>query len=73
LFHEEWILDGGRQKISENNSVELYNLKEDIGERNNLCDSEPEIRNDLIDDLLQWLDETGAMIPSDANPQYIPK
>ncbi|MBN2633847.1 MAG: sulfatase, partial [Bacteroidales bacterium] len=33
MFHEEWILDGGRQKISENNSVELYNLKEDISER----------------------------------------
>jgi len=73
LFHEEWILDGGRQKISENNSVELYNLKEDIGERYNLCNGDPEIRNDLLDDLLQWLDETGAMIPSDPNPQYNPK
>jgi len=70
LFHEEWILDGGRQNILENNSVELYNLKEDIGERNNLCNADPEIRNDLLDDLLQWLDETGAIIPSDANPQY---
>ena len=33
LFYEEWMLDGGMDKIATNNSVELYNMKEDIGER----------------------------------------
>ncbi len=30
MFHEEWVLDGGKEKINSNNSVELYNLKNDI-------------------------------------------
>ncbi|MCA9127370.1 MAG: sulfatase, partial [Planctomycetales bacterium] len=33
LFHEEWQLDGGRDQLAENHAVELYNLKDDLGER----------------------------------------
>lgn len=71
MFHEEWILDGGREMVSENNSVELYNLKTDISEQNNLCNVEPEIRNNLLDDLLQWLNETGASMAVTPNNNYI--
>jgi hypothetical protein len=36
LYHEEWQLDGGREKIATNNAVELYNLATDPGETTNL-------------------------------------
>lgn len=69
LYHEEWILDGGREKIDTNNSVELYNLKSDISERNNLCNTEKVIRNELLDNLLNWMKETGAPIPDQINTE----
>ncbi|MBT6765074.1 MAG: sulfatase [Prolixibacteraceae bacterium] len=70
LFHEEWILDGGREKIKTNNSVELYNIKKDIGEKINLCNIEIEQRDELLDDLLNWQKETNASIPGKANFEY---
>jgi len=70
LFHEEWVLDGGRPEIDENNSVELYNLKADIGELTNLCNIKKKKRDELLDELLKWLKETGAPIPTDANPEF---
>lgn len=70
LFHEEWILDGGREKIIENNSVELYNLKTDIAERNNLCNIDTNKRDELLDELLEWFEETGVSISSSPNPGY---
>lgn len=51
-FHEEWVLDGGYENIENNNPVELYNLKNDIGETSNLCTTEVEKRNELLHDLL---------------------
>ncbi len=71
LFHEEWILDGGREKISENNSVELYNLKADIGESRNLSNLETGKRDELLNDLLKWLKETEAPVPQEANPDFL--
>ena len=69
-FHEEWALDGGFENIEKNNSVELYNLKNDIGETNNLCNVEVEKRNELLHDLLMWQKETEAPIPTEANPEF---
>jgi hypothetical protein len=63
-------LDGSREKIETNNSVELYNLKSDIGERNNLCNTEKVIRNELLDDLLSWINEIGAPIPDQRNSEF---
>ena len=62
LYHEEWILDGGKEKIGTNDSVELYNLAEDIGERKNLVNSEPAKRDELLGDLLAWFEETDAKL-----------
>jgi len=45
LFHEEWQLDGGREKLATNHAVELYHLKEDIGERNDLATTNIAKRN----------------------------
>ena len=70
-FHEEWVLDGGFENIESNNSIELYNLKNDIGEKNNLCNTEVEKRNELLHDLLTWQKETDAQIPAKPNPEYI--
>src|SRR5690606_35424457 len=63
LYHEEWILDGGQRKIDENNAVELYNLKNDEGERINLATSNKEKRDELLKDLLAWLKGTKAPMP----------
>jgi arylsulfatase A-like enzyme len=72
LYHEEWQRDGGREKIAANHAVELYNLGEDIGERNDLALGNPAKRDELLDDLLAWLKSTGALIPSEPNPAYDP-
>ena len=69
-FHEEWVLDGGREKVPENNAIELYNLKEDIGEANNLAAIETEKRDELLDELIQWQQNIDAPIPTEANAEY---
>ena len=68
LFFEEWSLDGGQVKIDTNNSVELYNLKEDIGETNNLAAAKKDVRDALLKELLDWHKRTGAKIPKESNP-----
>jgi len=72
LYHEEWQLDGGREKLATNNAVELYNLADDIGERNNLAGTNPAKRDELLDDLLAWLKATDALLPTKPNPAYNP-
>jgi arylsulfatase A-like enzyme len=70
LYHEEWQLDGGREKIDSNNSVELYNLASDIGEHNNLAKSNPGKRDELLNDLFAWFNSTDALIPSKPNATF---
>jgi len=48
----------------EDNSIELYNLKEDIGEKNDLAGSMPEKAADLRRLLHQWLKQTKAKVPT---------
>ncbi|HOD81060.1 MAG: Arylsulfatase [Planctomycetes bacterium ADurb.Bin126] len=72
LYHEEWVLDGGREKIDANNAVELYNLADDIGERTNLAATRKGKRDELLDDLLAWFKSTNALMPSKTNPDYNP-
>lgn len=73
LFHEEWQLDGGREKFPGNGAVELYDLSQDPGERNNLAASELTKANELLDDLLGWIKSTGAPMPDQPNPGYQPQ
>ena len=47
-------------KHLEDNSLELYNLKEDISERNNLAGSNPKKAQELLKQLKKWRKETGA-------------
>ena len=72
LYHEEWQLDGGREKLAFNNSVELYNLAEDLGERTNLANANPARRDELLDDLMKWIGLTKAPLPTKRNPAYAP-
>lgn len=70
MFHEEWVLDGGRENIDSNNAIELYNLKNDIGEKNNLAETETKKRDELLEQLINWQNEIKAPIPSIANHEY---
>lgn len=72
LYHEEWQLDGGREQLAENHAVELYNLKEDIGERVDLANKNIAKRDELLDELLAWHRLTGALVPHEPNPKYDP-
>jgi arylsulfatase A-like enzyme len=60
LYHEEWLLNGGFEKRAVNNAVELFHLKTDEGERTNIANSNPQKRDELLKDLLQWMKETNA-------------
>jgi arylsulfatase A-like enzyme len=73
LFHEEWQLDGGREKLATNHAVELYHLSEDPGERHDLATTKTEKRDELLDDLLAWQKNTKAKLPSVPNPDYNPQ
>jgi len=51
--------------------VELYNLREDIGEQNNLVEQMPNKVNELRQRLHQWRVDVGAQMPT-PNPNYDP-
>ncbi len=54
----------------EDGAIELYNLKEDIGETNNLAEREPQRAAALLDKLKRWRAEIDAPVPTEPNPQY---
>jgi arylsulfatase A-like enzyme len=57
----------------ETGSVELYNIKEDIGEENDLAGQHPERATEMLKSLRKWQDETGADMPSTLNPDFDPE
>jgi arylsulfatase A-like enzyme len=58
----EWYEDG---------RLELFNLREDIGEKNNLAESNPEKTEFLHESLVAWRKSVGAIMPT-PNPDYDP-
>lgn len=56
-------------EFHEDNSVALYNLNDDPGERHNLAASMPDRTRQLRRELDQWQATTGAPIPSEPNPE----
>jgi arylsulfatase A-like enzyme len=50
--------------------LELYNLKEDIGETNNLAETNPEKLQELLKILENWREEINAPVPKEINPEY---
>lgn len=57
----------------EDDGLELYNLSEDIGERNNLAETNPQKVEELLNLLKKWWKNTNAPIPKTKNPEYISK
>lgn len=70
LFHEEWQLDGGIDAMNSNQSIELYNLKDDESERYDLSSIERGKRSELLAALLGWQKTIHAQMPSEPNPDY---
>jgi arylsulfatase A-like enzyme len=64
IYLEEWLLDGGKAKISTKNAVELYNIKTDEGEHHNLAGFNQKKRDELLEDLLNWMKKTQAPLPT---------
>jgi hypothetical protein len=58
----------GRDYPSE---FELYNLKEDLGETENLADEHSELVEELNSRIDRFLADTGALVPK-PNPKYDP-
>lgn len=54
----------------EDNDYELYNLKTDIGEKNNLIEIETKKAEELKALLHQWQKDTNAPIPTELNPKF---
>lgn len=54
----------------ENDDIELYNLKEDIGEKHNLARVNPQKARELLGMLEQWRIETNAPVPDILNPGF---
>jgi arylsulfatase A-like enzyme len=54
-----------------NERVELYNLREDIGEAHDLAAAQPDKARELRERLHAWRTEVGAQMPV-TNPAYDP-
>lgn len=56
----------------EDGRLELYNLKDDIGEKNNLAAKMPDKVKELHKLLVDWRKSVGAPVPTERNPKYDP-
>ena len=56
----------------EDNRAELYNLKNDLSEKNNLASKKPEKVKELLAELKAWQKKTKAPIPTEKNPKFRP-
>jgi len=56
----------------EDGKVELYNLKDDIGEKNDLAETMPAKAKELQRLLVEWRKSVNAPVPTEKNPLYNP-
>ena len=56
----------------EDGKLELYNLKDDIGEKNNLAGTMPEKMKELHRIMVEWRKSINAPVPKEKNPRYNP-
>lgn len=57
----------------EDGRLELYNLAEDIGEKNNLASAQPDKVKELQSQMIAWRKEIGAKMPTPNTPTEAPK
>lgn len=69
IRHGDWKL----HEYFEDGGLELYNLRDDIGEKNNLAESIPAKTRQLHDALITWRESIGAAVPIEPNPRYDPQ
>lgn len=55
----------------EDGQLELYNLKDDIGEKNNLASTQADKTTELLQLLEEWRTNTSAPVPTAPNPDYV--
>ena len=51
---------------------ELFNLRDDISEQNDLADTQPLLAQSLFNELMQWVEEVDAPVPNIPNPFFDP-
>ncbi len=56
----------------EDDSIQLYNLKNDLGEQSDLSSAEAQRAQAMLMELKAWQKKTQAVIPSKLNPDYDP-
>jgi arylsulfatase A-like enzyme len=54
----------------EDGTLELYNLRDDIGEKNNLAEKIPEKTKQMCKLLQDWRESVNALVPTKLNPKY---
>ncbi|MCG8585118.1 MAG: sulfatase [Pirellulales bacterium] len=66
IRHGDWKL----HEYFEDGALELYNLREDIGERKNLAKSNPAKTKELHEMLVVWREKVNAPVPKEPNPLF---
>ena len=66
IRHGDWKLI----EYFENGDLEVYNLKDDPREKNNLAKSNPEKTQELLAKLKDWRKKTNAPVPTKLNPKF---
>jgi len=56
----------------EDGKIELYNLKDDLGEKKDLAGTMPDKAEELHRMLIEWRKSVDAPVPAEKNPQYDP-
>ncbi|MEL6255700.1 MAG: sulfatase [Bacteroidota bacterium] len=67
------VIRSGKWKLHqyfEDGGLELYDLENDLGERNNLTEKNPKKAQKLLKLLEAWRDELAAPIPDSLNPEF---
>ena len=66
IIKDDWKL----HHYFENNSLELYNLKEDVSESNNVFKENEDKTNQLYEELDSWRKKNNAPIPKELNADF---
>ncbi|MBP6386459.1 MAG: sulfatase [Pseudarcicella sp.] len=64
LYHEEFLANNKDFDTSAQNATELFDLQNDAGERTNLALLNMAKNKELLSEVMNWLDETKAPLPT---------